>query len=157
MTPTVANGQPKKGSKTEPAVAGGQAFRAPTLRDAFGPSDHGSLLGASLMAAGGFAVLLAVLTFGPFLFTKAQPAANAAPTPAEKPESPPAAQAVAPAPKSPADNSPKAPAAGTSVAGKQPAKKDDILDKLGESGTKTAPAKVNPLDKKDDDILKDIK
>ena len=40
---------------------------------------------------------------------------------------------------------------------KAPPGKGDILDKLGENGTKTVSPKVNPLDKKDDDLLKDIK
>ena len=39
---------------------------------------------------------------------------------------------------------------------KQPGKKD-INDFLGDKGVKSANPKVNPLDKKDDDFLKDLK
>ena len=44
---------------------------------------------------------------------------------------------------------------GSANPGKTPGKKD-ILDVLGETGTKKG-APVNPLDKKEDDLLKDLK
>ena len=55
-------------------------------------------------------------------------------------------------PKQAAPESPVKAAPGTKTDNKA-----DIVSKLNENATKTAPAKLNPLDKKDDDILKDIK
>ena len=109
------------------------------------------MLKASIQAAIGFAVLFAALTVGPYFLDKSQASAPPKKSPDEK-GAPAAAQPTptAPAPASPEPNT-KGPVAG------KPAGKDDIVSKLGENGTKTAPAKVNPLDKKDDDILKDIK
>lgn len=116
--------------------------------------DAGGLLKASLQAGAGFVVLFAGLTFGPYFWDKSQAASKADPKPAEKAEPKPAEPQPPTAPTpSPADPSAKT---GAPVVGKPPGK-DDIVSKLGENGTKTAPAKVNPLDKKDDDLLKDIK
>lgn len=92
-------------------------------------------------------VLFAALTVGPYLSNlaaKSQPAAA-------KPGEPPAAEkaepvaATEPAPKKPVD--PSKPLAGP---------KSDIVGKLGENVAKPASPSTNPLDKKDDDILKDL-
>lgn len=110
------------------------------------------MLKASLQAAVGFAVLFAGLTVGPYFWDKSQASANPKKAPDEK--APPAASQPTPTVPPPASPDPNLKAGST--ASKLPGK-DDIVSKLGENGTKTAPAKVNPLDKKDDDILKDIK
>ncbi len=149
MIPTLPNGEPQKG-------------QAPTAhsqspKESLGLSSQSGLLNASILAGIGFAVVFAALTFGPYYWEKSQAATKVnAPAPAEKIGTPAAGQpTVAPAPSTP-DPAGKLPPVGAPVSGKQPGK-GDIVDKLGENGTKTAPAKVNPLDKKDDDILKDFK
>lgn len=148
MTPASPNGQL---SKVSPAEAPARGTPAALPADA-----GGGLLKASLQAAAGFAVLFAGLTFGPYFWDKSQAASKAEPKAAEKGE-PKAAEPQPPAAPSPSPAAPDAKGtAGTPVVGKPPAK-GDIVDKLGENGTKTAPTKVNPLDKKDDDLLKDIK
>ena len=147
MIPTLPNGEPQKG----PTAA---ARTTPSPRESLGRSTRSGLFKASVQAGIGFVVLFAGMTFGPYFWEKSQAGAKATgPAPAEKTGTPAAGQpaAVAPAPATP-DASGKLPAAGGKVPGK-----GDIVDKLGENGTKAAPAKVNPLDKKDDDILKDIK
>lgn len=156
MVPTIPNGEPQKGqSSATRASVPGSAHSA----QAFGPSGGSGLLKASIQAGIGFAIVIAVLTFGPYFWEKSHATTNASPTPAEKGDAPSANQpAVAPAP-TPADpnagskGQPSSPTAGKQSNGKG----DDILNKLGENGTKAAPTKVNPLDKKDDDLLKDIK
>jgi hypothetical protein len=154
MVPTLPNGEPQRGQSaathtSEPGSSSAQAF---------GPSGGSGLLKASLQAGVGFAIVIAGLTFGPYFWEKSHAATNAAPKPSEKGDTPSASQpAVAPAP-TPADPNAGSKAPPSSpTAGKPPNGKDDILNKLGENGTKAAPTKVNPLDKKDDDLLKDIK
>lgn len=161
MIPTSPHGEPQNGQlpATRPESAGAVPPRTPrtqTPKEALGASAGSGLFMASIQAGIGFAIVLGALTIGPYYWEKSQ--ANANPGPAEKekagtpaPNQPP----VAPAPSSPDPNT-KQPTGDPTAGAKQP-KKDDIINKLGESGTKTAPAKVNPLDKKDDDILKDIK
>lgn len=147
MTPTSPNGRPQTAPRAD-------APAPPSPARALDPSAGGGLLKASVQAAIGFAVLFAGLTVGPYFWDKSQANANPKKAPGEKASPAAAAQPAPAAPASPEPNS-KLPA-GAPVAGKPPAK-DDIVSKLGENGTKTAPSKVNPLDKKDDDILKDIK
>ncbi len=124
------------------------------------------LVKPSLQAGIAFALLLAALTFGPYFWEKSHAAARATTPSAEKNEQAPAAAPTqpetAPAPSTP--SSPSSPAAkpptGSQAAGlptKGPASKGDIIEKLGENVKKEAPSKVNPLDKKEDDLLKDIK
>jgi hypothetical protein len=149
MTPASPNGRLSNVSTAEAPVRGTPAAL---------PADAGGgLLKASLQAAAGFAVLFAGLTLGPYFWDKSQAATKGEPAaPAAKGEPKPAE----PQPPTAPSPSPAAPdakgAAGAPVVGKPPAK-GDIVDKLGENATKTAPTKVNPLDKKDDDLLKDIK
>lgn len=157
MIPTLPNGEPQKGQHTKsPARAdAARPFRTQTPRNALGGSARRDLILASGLAAIGFAVVFAGLTFGPYFWNKSQGAAK--PTPAEKTDTPPANQLpVAPAPATP-DPGAGAKLPPSPTPGKLPNNKGDIVDKLGENGTKVALPKVNPLDKKDDDILKDIK
>lgn len=155
MMPTLPNGAPQNG-QLSPAVAEPPAPAA-TPKEALDAAPASGLFKACVQAGIGFAALLAALTFGPYYWDKSHASTNAAPAPKEKGDAPQAGQppvAPAPSPVTPDPNTKGAP--GSPVAGKPPGK-GDILDKLGESGTKNAPPKVNPLDKKDDDILKDIK
>lgn len=153
MTPTPPNGEFQNGqhpaTRTEP-----QAPPAHSAQESLGLTANNGLFKASLQAGVGFAFLLAGLTFGPYLWDKSH-AATKAPAPAPAKSDAPAASQPPTAPP-PSASEPKAASGAPTAIGKPPAK-GDILDKLGENGTKTAPAKVNPLDKKDDDILKDIK
>ena len=153
MMPTLPNGAPQNGQLS---TATAQP-PAPTPKEALDAAPGSGLFKACVQAGVGFAALLAALTFGPYYWDKSHASTNAAPATKEKTDAPPANQppvAPAPSPAAPDPNAKGAP--GSPVVGKPPGK-GDILDKLGESGTKTAPPKVNPLDKKDDDILKDIK
>ena len=111
-------------------------------------TQHG-LLKASLLAAAVTGVALAALTAGPYFMHKAAPAKESpaatsnsgggdSPTPAPSPSPGPNTEAKKPA----------------GEPGKTP--KKDLPDVLGESGVKTGTPKVSPLDKKDDDIFKEL-
>ena len=111
------------------------------------PAGNG-LMKPFLQAAAATAILFVLLTVIPYFVDTPKPVeAKGTPPTVEKQE-----PAEAPKPPPTATAGPEAKAPTLSPKGKA-----DVLDKLGENGTKTAPAKVNPLDKKDDDILKDIK
>ncbi|MSR54488.1 MAG: hypothetical protein EXS09_14545 [Gemmataceae bacterium] len=128
-------------------------MRNQTPEESLGLSSEGSLLKPFLLATAIAAIMLVAFTAMPYFLAK-----QADPTPKQVQAAPEAPEA-APAASVPADPS-KSPAAttATSTPGKTPSPKSkDILDVLGESGTKKANPKVNPLDKKDDDILKEIK
>lgn len=148
MIPTIPNSEPQNG---KPAPAPRPETPTHVAKEALGQTAPSGLLKASVQAGIGFAVLFAGLTFGPYYWQKSQASTKAAPEPAEKQTTTPAPVAVAPPPSTPNPKGPQPPVPG------KPAGKDDILNKLGENGTKTAPGKSNPLDKKDDDLLKDIK
>jgi hypothetical protein len=164
MTPASPNGEPQNGQlpvtrpETVAPTAAPREPRTQTPKEALGASAGSGLFMASIQAAVGFAVVLGALTFGPYFWEKSQ--ANATPSPAqgEKGKAAPAANQlpVAPAPSSPNPAPSGKLPPGNPTVGKQPGK-GDIVDKLGENGRKTAPAKLNPLDKKEDDLLKDIK
>ncbi len=150
MTPTIPNGEPQNGqlkASTRPRP------ETPThsAKESLGQSAPSGLLKASLQAGIGFAIVFAGLTFGPYYWEKSQASTKASPEPAEKGAPAPPPVAVAPPPSTPNPKGPQPPTPG------KPAGKDDILNKLGENGTKTAPGKTNPLDKSNDDLLKDIK
>ncbi|MBM3982536.1 MAG: hypothetical protein FJ304_20145 [Planctomycetes bacterium] len=125
-----------------------------STNDALGLSAQSGLIKASVQAGVVFAVLLAALTVGPFYWDKSQANTKAAPDAADKGDKPAAQVPQAPAPAVPDPKGPNPVAGGPSP--KQPGK-GDLLDKLGETGTKPAPTKTNPLDKKDDDIFKELK
>ena len=153
MIPTLPNGEPQnKQHAKSPARSDALRTRAP--RNALGDSARRDLILASGLAAIGFAVVFAGLTFGPYFWGTSQGSAKPTPDPVDKTVTPADQPPVtpAPAPREPGAKLPTSP-----TPGKLPNSKDDIVNKLGENGTKTAPPKVNPLDKKDDDILKDIK
>ena len=116
---------------------------------------------SSLIAFGAMFLLLLGLTLVPYLLDKGFSA------PSNPPASSTAAGTQGNSP-TPAAATPDASSSNSSVAAKSPAdnttetlkvqpKKKDILDVLGETGSKKANPKLNPLDKKEDDLLKDLK
>jgi hypothetical protein len=115
-------------------------------QESLGLASGNGLLKPSLQAAMGTAILLALLTVIPYFVSppKASAENNGTPAPAEKAQ-------PAETPKQP-ETQAKAP-----TNPKGAAEKGDILNKLKENETKTAPLKTNPLDNKDDDLLKGIK
>ena len=177
MTPTLPNGEAPKGQHAAaprpapvdpPAVAEAfRQFRSRSPQEALGLSDQSGLLMASVQAGVVILVLFAALTIGPYFIDRSNSSASTNPTPApEKHEVEPAPQPstpsnskTAPSPSTPGpDASSKQPVTGNPTAvGKTPPKGKDIVDVLGESGTKTVSPKINPLEKGGDDLLKDIK
>ena len=149
------NGQPTASSRSAiaepPAISESlRHFRNQSPSESLGLPTGNNLGKPFLQATIITAVLFALLTVGPYFLDKGKSAeakANAPSAdkqePAEPAKTPPATSPEA-LPKNPQANA-KAPSKG------------DIIDKLGENSKKTAPTSVNPLDKKDDDILKDIK
>lgn len=107
------------------------------------PAGNG-LLRPFIQASIGGAILLVLLTVIPYFVDPPKAAEAKVLPPAEQKQEPTETPKSQPEPKTP-------------VNAKGPSGKSDILDKLGENATKTASPKINPLDKKDDDILKDIK
>jgi hypothetical protein len=103
----------------------------------------------------GSLVILAMLTVVPYALNKVQSTDQpAAPTltNTEKQDQPSPTQPTT----APATSTPTADANSKTAAPKVTGK-GDILDKLGENGKKMEKPNVNPLDKKDDDLLKEIK
>lgn len=127
-------------------------FRQQTPTEALGLGADVSLFRSCVHAGLITLVLFAIFTAGPYFWGKSKPAPEAAPAAAPTPETP------APTPSTPPPGQvPNDPvAAKAPPTGPAPAGKADLLDKLGESGTKSANPKVNPLDRKDDDLLKDL-
>ena len=126
-------------------------MRKKTPAESLGLPAGSGLMKPFLQAGAVTLVLLALLTVIPhFVDPPKNAEAKGATLPAaekqdpqETPKEPPTKAGTEPVAKGPAV--------------KAPPGKGDILDKLGENGTKTVSPKVNPLDKKDDDLLKDIK
>ncbi|MDB5306109.1 MAG: hypothetical protein JWO38_311 [Gemmataceae bacterium] len=166
MTPNLPNGEAPKGQhaapRSAPADPAGltdslRRFRGQTPQESLGLASGNSLLWPFVQASVVTAILFAALTAGPYLWEK-QPAAAAdsgQPAKTENPAATPPPASPAPPPTTPApDTTAKKPA---DVTRPPTGGKKDITDVLGESGTKPASPKVNPLDKKEDDLLKDIK
>lgn len=128
-------------------------LRNQTPAESLGLPAGSGLLKPFLQATVACLILLALLTVVPYFVDPPRSEAKGPPPIPERPE---------PAPgETPKDQNPsKANTDGTpktQTTGAKGNKGDDILNKLGENGTKSASPKVNPLDKKDDDLLKDIK
>ncbi|OWK44501.1 hypothetical protein [Fimbriiglobus ruber] len=171
MTPNHPNGDQTPGSRTATADRGRvpdvsdalRRFRTQDPQEALGLSQEGGLLRPCIQAGVVIAILFAALTVIPYFLAK-QNTGDGNPAAAAKPDTPAAAadqpKADAGTPNTP-DAGPKKAPNGSSVAAdatKPPVgAKSDILNKLGENGTKTSNSKVNPLDKKDDDLLKELK
>jgi hypothetical protein len=166
MTPNLVNGEISKGQSAN--QAGTSAVIADALRamrnrspeESLGLTGESGLMKSSLIAFGAIFLVLLGLTLVPYLLDKSLPPGPKQPNtaPANGPEV--VAPSAAATPDSPLPNPgavAKNPADGAKDTAKGQPKKKDLLDKLGETGTKTASPKVNPLDKKEDDILKDLK
>lgn len=132
-----------------------------------GLPDQKGLGGAMVLATVISTVIFVALTFIPYLLglggsTTAKvepPAAKNEPAKPETPKQAPATKAVAEKDKPAEKGKGKAKAEAKAKAGEQPPSKGapDILQKMGEADVKTASPKVNPLDQKTDDLLKDLK
>jgi hypothetical protein len=127
-------------------------LRNQTPAESLGLPAGSGLMKPFLQATVACLILLALLTVVPYFVDPKVEAKGPPPIPErqESTETP----KDQPSPKPGSDANAKAP---TAPGPKGNNKADDLLNKLGETGTKTAPLKVNPLDKKDDDLLKDIK
>ena len=153
MTPNLVNGDPQSGHNAPPAnvLDTLRHLRARSPQESLGLQTQRGLLKAFLLATVGTSMVFAALTVVPYLMHKAKPA-DEQPTPAAAGVNEPA-MATTPSSTPPADQTAKAPPTDT---GKPKAKGKDLPDVLGESGVKTGSPKVNPLDKKDDDIFKEL-
>ncbi|HEX3151820.1 MAG TPA: hypothetical protein VHR66_27355 [Gemmataceae bacterium] len=151
MKPTLANGEPLNGQTAVPAnvLDTLRHLRARSPQESLGLQSDRGLLKAFVLAAIGTGVVFVALTVVPYLIHKAKPA-DQQPTASGGNEPAPAATT---SPTPPGDQTAKAPAADPS---KPKAKGKDLPDVLGESGVKTGSPKVNPLDKKEDDIFKEL-
>lgn len=157
MNPNHMNGKSAKGQSADSAatVNATDALRAVRTRspqEALGLNSGSGLLQASLVATAITVVVLAALTAGPYLYERQYPTVK--PGKVVPPEITP--DTTASTPTTPQTGPDKKTPVDPKVAGKTPAPKKDILDVLGESGKKSG-TPVNPLDKKDDDLLKDFK
>lgn len=138
-------------------------FRTKDPQELLGVSDTGGLFGPMVIATIATGVIFAALTIVPYVLSKNAPANANAEKPAEKVEPAkvetpkPDATAKVPATTTPNSKGKAEPTAKVDASpGTPPAKGPDILQKLGENETKTASPKVNPLDKKNDDLLNDL-
>jgi hypothetical protein len=147
------NGEAPKGRTATPAAGVIETLRhlrARSPQESLGVQTQHGLLKASLLAAVITGAALVALTAGPYFMHKAAPAGAA---PAAAPNSGGGdSPAPAPAPSTSPNTEAKKPAGEP---GKTP-KGKDLPDVLGESGVKTGTPKSNPLDKKDDDIFKEL-
>lgn len=127
-------------------------FRGRAPSEMLGLPRQSGLLGAFAIASVCTLVLFVVLTLVPYLMAKqdAAPQAPADAAQAEAPKADPTPKQPKPATPAPATAKADTPAPVPAPTAKGP----DISKTLGESDVKTASPKVNPLDKKDDDLLK---
>ncbi len=142
------NGQPARTTTPDSPVLTEtlRRLRNQSPRESLGLPDGSGLMKPFIQAAIVTAVLIGLLTVLPYFLDKGKSAEAKGTGPAVEKQEP------TETPKQAAPESPVKAAPGTKTDNKA-----DIVSKLGENATKTAPAKLNPLDKKDDDILKDIK
>jgi len=157
------NGTPGTTASTTPSTDVSNyrdRFRGRAPSEMLGLPRESSLRGSFVLATLTTAVLFVALTVLPYYLPKVFGSAEPT-TPVEAPK----VEAPKPEPTKPDAKTPataqtpvkKGEAATTpTTAAATPLKSPDLLDKLKESGVKTASPKVNPLDKKDDDILKDL-
>lgn len=133
-----------------------QRLRGKDPREILGEITKSGLVRATVQATIGTLIVIVLFTVGPYLVDKQFPAtAKATPKPAAT--TTPAAATPTPAATASAET-PAATSASTSTpASTSPtANPTAVLNKLGENETKKASPKINPLDKKDDDLLKDL-
>lgn len=158
MTPNHLNGERPAGKSSGAAstldVADAlRAMRSRSPEESLGVKGEPGLLKSSVQAGVVTAVLFALLTAGPYAMAKMFPPApkTTKPTTADTPAPKDAPATPSTAPETVAKKTPETPA----VPGKTPAK-GDILNKLGETGTKKG-TPSDPFNKADDDLLKDLK
>jgi hypothetical protein len=165
---TSTNGTPETIADSSEVKSYLDRFKNQDPHEMLGLPNESGLRGAMVIATISSLAVFAALTFVPYFVNKN--AMAKADKPAEKVEPAPAAK-VEPAEKpNPANkvNAPATPATAgkkgetPATAAAAPANKDfpngpEYLKKSGEGETKTAPAKSNPLEKKNDDILNDLK
>ena len=164
MTPEYNNGVAASAEPTR--TAGGTAPQAiaeslrqrhkQTAQESLGIPPGTGLFLPFIVASVAMLFLLGLLTAFPYALARLEP-----PAAQEEKQSPAANDKMeSPATGQPTPSTPTAPSYSSSEV-KQPtgkvAVKGDIIEKLGENEKKTAKPNVNPLDKKDDDLLKDIK
>ena len=156
MNPNLTNGNASKGQSASRANSSFDTDapnsqctpRGRTAQESLGADDQHGLLRPFLLASIVTAVVFAALTAGPYLLNQSHSTAAipTKPVPTEGSDvaspTPPPSQ---PNPEAVAKKTPDNPA----VTGKPPAKKD-LLNVLGESGTKTGNPNV-------DELLKDLK
>ncbi|WP_020475128.1 hypothetical protein [Zavarzinella formosa] len=167
MKPNLVNGDTSGGEpaglRSSPAVSPDVSAALRVLRnrspeESLGVNTKNSLLRASIQAGIVTGVLFAALTIVPYVLAKVFPPApkEVKQTPAETettaPTTAPASTTKETAPTQTAKKTPDGPAVPPKTAGKK-----DIMDVLGETGAKPSNPRVNPLDKKEDDLLKDLK
>ena len=157
MKPNSVNGEPSRGPSAAPAARVTETLRVLRNRSpqqSLGVNAESGLLKAFLQSTVMILAVLAALTVGPYIWDKQHPAAAqpAKPDAVEKQEAAvPSPATTTPGPEAIAKKPVDVPKDST----KTPPKKD-ILDILGESGSKEGNP-LNPLDKKQDDLLKDLK
>lgn len=129
-----------------------RGLRGKDPHEILGAITQSGLVRATVQATIGTLIVIVLFTVGPYLVAKQfPPTAKAAPAPTPASTTPtPAAAAASPAAGPNTD--PATPSSSSSPA----ANATTVLNKLGENETKKASPKVNPLDKKDDDLLKDL-
>ena len=129
-------------------------LRNQTPAESLGLPAGSGLMKPFLQAGAATLILLALLTVVPYFVDPPKSAEAKGPAVPEKQEpAPTETPKDQGSPKPGPDNT----ASKATTPGTKGNKADELLNKLGETGTKTASPKVNPLDKKDDDLLKDIK
>lgn len=153
MTADHPNGVATKGEHNPAALSQTlQQLPKKSAQESLGLPEGNGLMMPFTVATLATLFLLLLLTLVPYLLNKSNP-------PAEKPAPPANTDKDAPTPSQPASTpaSPSPTPDASSKINPRPEGKGDILNKLKETGTKTEKPSVNPLDKKDDDLLKDIK
>lgn len=161
MNPHTSNGDAPQGqfatARTNAAASVGELneflgrLRGKNPHEILGEITKSGLIKATIQATVATIVVVAVFTVGPYVAAKQFPATtkpDATPSTESKAATPSTSSAPTP---TPGDASPAAtPSPSTTV------NPNDVLTKLGENDTKKSSPKVNPLDKKDDDLLKDL-
>lgn len=171
MTPNNGNPTAKSAPRSHLAASAGelqeflQHLHGKNPHEILGAITQSGLARAFVQATLGTMVLVLVFTIAPFLIAKQFPTTSAEnPAPAAETATSPASSP--PTAGNPAMNpgaavaSPANPATptalGTPATPSGNASPTEVLDKLGENITKPASPKVNPLDKKDDDLFKEL-
>ncbi|WP_439631762.1 hypothetical protein [Gemmata sp.] len=152
---TNQNGELAKVATADPGrIADVLPHRAKTPQEALGLSGTGGLFKASLQATVLFGLVIGLLTVVPYFLQKPQDGAKAA-APAPPDEKTDDTTAPAPQPKGTTDPATKTPATPT---GPKVQPKDDLLNKLGETGTKSGtPKSKDPFKAGGEDDLPGLK